>query len=308
VPRAGDEPPAWYDVTWNDLGDGPEARKMHFATPVDAAVRAESTMRDVVQTLAKTFAHLPIGLAIFDRNRRLALFNPALTDLSGLPAGFLGDRPTLAAFLDELRNRQVMAEPKDYKGWRQMITHLEAEASRGTFAETWSLPDGRTFRVTGRPHPEGAIAFLFEDITDEIALTRRFRKDLQLGQAILDEMPIALAVFSRSGTMTLANAAFVRLWDVDPATTLGEVSVVDCVRRWIEAGQPSPAWGEVRDFVTSIGDRSAWTADVVRADGIRFEMRCTPLPAGDTLVAFAEIPGQPARVGPEVGVTRILRA
>ena len=68
---------------------------MMFALPADAAVRAERSLREFVQTLTKTFADLPIGLAIFDQSRKLQLFNPSLIDLTRLPTGFLTARPTL---------------------------------------------------------------------------------------------------------------------------------------------------------------------------------------------------------------------
>jgi hypothetical protein len=42
---------------------------------------------------------------------------------------------------------------------------LEEEAASGLFEETWSLPGGQTYRVIGRPHPNGALAFMFEDIS-----------------------------------------------------------------------------------------------------------------------------------------------
>jgi len=51
--------------------------------------------RNFVQTLTKTFAQLSIGLAIFNRERQLVLFNPALIDLTALPADFLTGRPHL---------------------------------------------------------------------------------------------------------------------------------------------------------------------------------------------------------------------
>ena len=40
------------------------------------------------------------------------------------------------------------------------------------------LPNGLTYRVRGRPHPNGALAFLFENISAEISLTRKFRTKL----------------------------------------------------------------------------------------------------------------------------------
>lgn len=72
---------------------------IYHAVDVNAVVKSEIAQRNFVQTLAKTFAQLSIGLAIFDRNGQLALFNPALIDLTELPAEFLSGRPTLFVLL-----------------------------------------------------------------------------------------------------------------------------------------------------------------------------------------------------------------
>ncbi len=70
----------WFEVS--GLASGDEV--MAYALPADRLAQAEATLRDFMQTLTKTFAQLPIGLAIFDRSRVLQLFNPALLDLTGL--------------------------------------------------------------------------------------------------------------------------------------------------------------------------------------------------------------------------------
>ena len=58
-------------VSWFDLVSMPEndGRRV-YALRADSAVQAETTLRDFMQTLTKTFAHLPIGLAIFDSRRQ----------------------------------------------------------------------------------------------------------------------------------------------------------------------------------------------------------------------------------------------
>ena len=80
---------AWYDLNMVAETEG----RLVFALPADAAVQAETGLRDFMQTLTKTFAHLHVGLAIFDHQRQLQLFNPALLDLTGLPVDFLSMRP-----------------------------------------------------------------------------------------------------------------------------------------------------------------------------------------------------------------------
>jgi len=278
--------PAWYDLHTFAQPVG----TLHFAFPADATVRAERTLREFVQTLTKTFADLPIGLAIFNRQRQLQLFNPALIDLTQLGGGFLSGRPTLYAFLDRLREARMMPEPKDYRSWRQQMTALEQASAAGQHSETWQLPGGQTYRVTGRPHPDGAVAFLFEDITSEISLTRRFRAELELGQEVLDAMDEAVAVFLPSGDLVTANAAYAQLWGVEPGSSLERFTVSDAIALWQARCGASPVWAELREAAARLSGRSGWRAEIELAGGQRLACRLAPLSAGATLVGFRPLP------------------
>lgn len=273
---------AWFDLTYKQANES----TFYFATPADMAVRAETSLKEFVQTLTKTFAHLSIGLAVFDKTRQLALFNPALTDLTKLPVDFLSARPTLFSLLDRLRENQMMPEPKDYKSWRHQMTALEEAAIDGTYEETWTLPSGQTYRVNGRPHPDGAVALLFEDISAEISLTRNFREELEVGQSVLDSFEEAIVVFSSSGLITISNSAYVDLWGVDPSTTFGEMSIVDATRCWQEICDPTNLWDHLKEFVSSPGKRSEWLGEATLDDGRVIVCKFTPLAAGATMVSF----------------------
>ncbi|MFV2001799.1 MAG: PAS-domain containing protein [Paracoccaceae bacterium] len=278
----GEAEPRWFECFATRLGE----ETLYTAIAADKVVKAEIALRDFVQTLTKTFAHLTIGLAIFDKQRRLALFNPALTDLTMLPPDFLSARPTLRAVLDRLREKKMLPEPKDYRSWRQQLYELETAAANGTYEETWSLASGQTYRVTGRPHPDGAVAFLFEDISAEISLTRRFRAELETGQAAIDAMDEAIAVFSPSGILTLSNAAYARLWSVDPGEIIGNFSIVDATRAWAEKCAPTPVWGDAREYVGAIGERVEWDCNVRLNDGRGVICRFKPISGGATLAGF----------------------
>lgn len=258
-----------------------------YALPADGAVRAEQALRAFVQTLTKTFAHLPIGLAIFDDQRRLQLFNPALTDLTTLPVSFLSARPTLFGFLDAMRARQMIPEPKDYKSWRHRIAALEAEAAAGQFQETWSLPSGLTYRVLGRPHPEGALALMFEDISDEISRARAFRADLELGQSVIDTMNEAIAVFSPAGAVVMSNAAYAELWSHDPAQTLADMGITASAALWRDRCAPDPVWAKAESFVLEPGAREPWQCHARLLDGRALRCRFVPLAGGATLAGFS---------------------
>ena len=274
---------------WFECHSGPSGDETLFtAIDANAAVAAETQLKEFMQTLTKTFAHLTIGLAIFDRGRRLALFNPALTDLTSLPVDFLTGRPTLVSFLDRLRDRRMIPEPKDYGSWRGEIAALEAAAADGTYVRTWTLPNGRTYRVTGRPHPDGAIAFLFEDISTEMSLTRRFRSELELGQAVVDMIDDAIAVFAPNGVLTMTNRAYADLWGLGEDDAAHDLSLAEVTDAWKQKCAPTPVWQDLCAFVLSHSDRSEWNGMVRHLDGRGVSFLCCPMPGGSTMVKFTQ--------------------
>ena len=277
--------PAWYDITSFPHGDD----TIFYGLDVAPIVLAETTQRNFVQTLSKTFAQLSTGLAIFDRHMQLVLFNPALIDLTALPADFLSARPNLLSFFDRLRDGQVMPEPKDYSSWRDKMTAMVAAANEGSYAETWTLPSGSTYQVSGRPHPDGAVAFLFEDISAEVSLTRRFRSDLELNQGILDELEDAIAVFSATGTLTVTNATYRKLWQMDDEASLGETTILDAMRNWQNRAGPSTLWGELRDFILGRENRAVWNAQIQLPENTSYTCMVHPILNGATLLRMSPV-------------------
>jgi PAS domain-containing protein len=272
----------WFDCQATSLGGD----TFYAAVDANAAVQAEGKLLETRQSFARTFAELAIGLAIFDRGRQLVIFNPALTDLTGLAPDFLAAKPTLFGFLDKLRERHMTPEPRDYPSWRRGIVDLEAAAVEGCYSETWSLPNGSTYRVIGRPHPDGAIAFLFEDVSAEVSLTRRFRSELEIGHSALDAIEDPIAIFSPGGILILANEAYGEVWGDDPETSLTEIDIGQATRRWMEKTAPTPVWGDVREFVTRAADRSDWASDVRLRDGRLMTCRVSPIAGGSTMLRF----------------------
>jgi PAS domain-containing protein len=284
---------------WFDLSRVPVGTEiLNYAIPANATVEAETALREFMQTLTKTFADLPIGLAIFDRARVLQLFNPALAELTALQPEFLISRPTLSLVLDAMRAKAMIPEPKDYRSWRKQVMRVEEEASSGHFEETWSLPGGQTYRVIGRPHPNGALAFMFEDISTEMTRTRRYRADLELGQSVIDAVDDAVAVFSQAGQLVMSNRAYAQLWNHDPAVLLSDAGIGTLGAWWRENSAPSLLWDDATSFVTAYGDRSPWEGEIRLLDGRTVICRFRPLEGGATLVTFSRgaVIGPPLRL------------
>ncbi len=275
----------WFDLT---VVEHPEGH-LCYAVDINAIVAAETTQRKFVQTMTKTFAQLSIGLAIFDRNRQLALFNPALIDLTTLPPDFLSCRPSLSSFFDRLRDQHMMPEPKNYRSWRSQMNDLLEAAKDGNYQETWSLPSGSVYSVSGRPHPDGAVAFLFEDITAEITLTRRFRSEMDLMQSVLDKLADAIAVFGDDGTLAFTNRAYKKLWGDTGEVGFKPDSVLDMTRTWQEQCAATPIFGEIRDFVEMRDNRTDWSSDLRLRNGTNLTCIVSPMQNGATIVRFTMV-------------------
>ncbi len=273
---------AWFDMLTQPEGDD----LVCYALPIDAAVAAETNLRDFMQTLSKTFAQLPIGLAIFDKDRILQIFNPALMELTTLQPDFLSRKPSMLQVLDAMRDRNLLPEPKDYTSWRRQIVEMERAAASGLFQENWALPDGQTFRVTGRPHPNGGLALMIEDISTEMQRSRRYRSDLEISQSVIDQMEDAIVVFNQSGQLMWSNAAYARLWGHDPATTLDEVTIRNVTTQWTARSAPTPLWRELDEYIHTVGLRQPWAKELRLTDGRLMYCSVAPVAAGATMVAF----------------------
>ena len=280
----------WFEIAEYRVGEN----RLFFASSADATQHAEASLNSFMQILTKTFAQLPIGLAIFDVQRKLQLFNPALADLTGLPVDFLTARPSLLSVLDALRERKMLPEPKDYRSWRRQVVEMEKAAASGRYEETWALSDGQTFRVIGRPHPNGALSLMIEDISTEVMRTRRYRADLELGQSVIDQMDTALAVFSPAGHLVMSNLAYANLWAHNPAEALERCTLRTLTAHWRTTTVPSGLWAEFEDYVATIGDRVSWNATARLLDGRMLACTFSPLAGGATLAAFRPQPSAEA--------------
>ncbi|MBC2836018.1 PAS domain-containing protein [Paragemmobacter straminiformis] len=273
----------WYEVMAQQSGGG----RMFAAVPMDAAVRAESALRDFRNTMGDTFAQLALGLGLFDAAGRLQMFNPAFGELAGVPVDFLLRRPHLGALLDALRDRGMLPEPKDWRGWRQMM--LELPSGSTTYEEVWGLAGGVTYRATLRPQAKGAFALLLEDISTEMSRSQRYRADMELSQAVIDTLDEAIAVFAGTGQLVLSNAAYAELWGHDPGAMIGEGSIRRIAAHWREVSAPTPLWSEIEEFIGTTGLRDGWRAEARLRDGRLIACRIAPIREGATLAAFRPV-------------------
>lgn len=283
----GGERTVWFDILTRPA---PEGGTLAFALPADKVVATEDALHRFVSTLTETFAHLSVGLAVFDSDRRLHIFNPALSDLTGIKPSWLATQPSLTEVFDRLRERRIMPVQPNFEQFRANVARIEAGATAGDLSETWIQPTGRTFRISGRPHPKNSVAIMVEDISDSVTLERQYRSEIKLGQSALDCVSDAVAIFDPAGRMTFANRAFAQLWELPEDWQKSGMTVQTLTTHCDTRTGASPVWTHLRESSTAAGERSGWQDDVTLLRGEKRQSaiaRVEPMPNGSTLVVFA---------------------
>ncbi|MEL6766477.1 MAG: PAS-domain containing protein [Pseudomonadota bacterium] len=260
-----------------------------IATDATVAAQAERTLSRFVQTMTETFAHLTAGLAIFDRNQKLVLFNPAFAQMLQLDPAWLANRPSLRDAIDALRTKRRIPELMDFHAWRERLLSLFDNPERVDFDEVWHLADGSNIKVIARPHPHGSLAFVFDDISDRVRLEQRYRQSIDLQEATLDRLDEALVVFGTNGRLQIVNDAFHEIFGTDPATVrpgrhAREIMAI-CAGLTVEA----ETWDQVAGFITAADAREPFSEALTLGSNRRLRLRVAPLPGGGTMLVAADV-------------------
>ena len=267
-----------------------DSSRIGFATDAGTAASAERTLTRFVQTMTETFAHLTVGLAIFDRNQTLALFNPALVQMWQVEPAWLARRPSLRDIIDELRATRRLPELQDFHKWRTRLIELFENTEAADYEELWHLADGSNIRVLARPHPHGSLAFIFDDVTERMRLEQRYRHSIDLlRRATLDRLTEGIAVFGANGLLQFVNQAFHEIWGTDSETVYAAMHARQLVTLCEEMTMEPEVWHRLHGYITGEENRRAWTARLTMGSHRVLTARFAPLPDGSTMAVFADI-------------------
>ncbi len=260
-----------------------------FAVDAKQAAAAERTLTRFIQTMTETFAHLNVGLAIFDQNQTLALFNPALVNMWQLEPAWLARRPALREILDSLRSTRRIPDLRDYHGFRSRLLSLFDDPDTADYEDLWNLADGSTLRVLGRPHPHGSLALIFDDVTERMRLEQRNRNMDDLITSTLDRLHEGLAVFAPDGRLQFVNRAFHEIWDVNEAQIRLGTHVRDVADLFSRLCVDAAIWDRAVTYATGEANRQIWTGRVSLGSGRVLAARFAPMPDGSTLAGFTDV-------------------
>jgi signal transduction histidine kinase len=268
------------------LGD---AGVIGTAVDVTELASAEARLQTHVDAHADTLDKLTTAVAIFGRDQKLAFHNRAFSRLWGLPESFLDKHPSDSEILDRLRETRKLPEQRDWQGWkRERLARYEA--GRGANGEEqWHLPHGQTISVITQPHPSGGLTYMYEDVSERLALESSYQTAQKVQSATLDILKEGVAVFGPDGRLKFFNAAFARAWDLTEDELKREPHVREiagiAAERFGEAG----VWDKLTSGVVSGMAQKRDLGEVERSDRTILSVAQSPLPDGASLITFADV-------------------
>ncbi|MGH6867165.1 MAG: ATP-binding protein [Methyloceanibacter sp.] len=257
-------------------------------TEASASEKSRQEAKPSVEARFLSFDRLPTAFAVFDKRQRLTHFNQAYVKLWQLDPEWLGTRPRDGEILDRLRQARRLEERADYQEWKR--AWLSAYGANMQVEDRWHLPDGRMLHVIADSDGEGGITYLYENVTERIALESRYNALIQVQRETLDTLREGVAVFAADGRLRLYNSAFATIWELNARQLDSEPHIED-ITAWCSPLYNAPdEWERTKAAVTAIvAERVPYESQFDRPDGSVLACAALPLPDGGTLLTYEDV-------------------
>ncbi|MGB7334811.1 MAG: ATP-binding protein [Salaquimonas sp.] len=247
-----------------------------------------TTLKHVIASHQQTFDHLGTAIAIFDENQKLQFYNSSFQQLWQLNASDLEGQPSNSHMLDTLRNTNRLPEQPDWKRWKEQ--QLSIYRSTETRDENWHLPDGRTLRVIVNPQNQGGASWVFENVTEELALKSNYNSLVRVQGETLDHLNEAVAVFGSDGKVRLTNPAFQKLWKFNGPQEVEGFHVKEISKTIKSALETQESWETICLGITGVeDDRNDLNGRLELNSGAIFDYHLVFLPEGQSMLTLADM-------------------
>ena len=250
---------------------------------------AEGELARHVNAHGQVLESIQAAVAIYGPDKRLSFFNAAFARLWGIEEEWLAGEPSLDELLERLRERRRVPEYADFRAFkRQQLAMFTSLIEPQT--ELMHRPDDRTLSVSVSPHPLGGLIFVYEDVTDSLALERSYNTLIEVQRETLDNLFEGIAVFGSDGRLKLYNPAYRTIWGLAEADLAGEPHVADIVEKTREFYEDGGDWPAMRDqIIAEVTAQSQSSGPLDRRDGSVLQRATVLLPDGNVLLTYLDV-------------------
>ncbi|MFM7345617.1 MAG: PAS-domain containing protein, partial [Tagaea sp.] len=238
---------------------------------------------------------LPAGIAILDRDLRVAAFNAAYPRVMGLPEGFVRIGDPIGKIVRHLAG---LAETDPEAARDAAATRLAAFETRRGFVYRRPLHDGRWVEVVSTMLPDGGQVVLHLDATESQSKVAELAGRVAAREAetrllrAIDGLSTGVCLYDADDRILLCNAAYGRILQlpagVGPGSTFREVleAQIDSGVAHL-GGLPREVWLDARLHQHALpGDK---TFETPANDGRTLQFRDQRLPDGGHALTVTDV-------------------
>ena len=260
-----------------------------FAVDQTDLESAEGELARHVNAHGQVLESIQAAVAIYGADKRLNFFNAAFVRLWGIEEEWLAGEPSLDELLERLRERRRVPEYADFRAFkRQQLAMFTSLIEPQT--ELMHRPDDRTLSVSVSPHPLGGLIFVYEDVTDRLALERSYNTLIEVQRETLNNLFEGIAVFGSDGRLKLHNPAYRTIWGLAEADLTGEPHVSDIVEKTRDFYEDGGDWPAIRgQIIAEVTAQSHSSGSLDRRDGSVLQRATVLLPDGNVLLTYLDV-------------------
>jgi signal transduction histidine kinase len=251
---------------------------------------AEAELWRHVNAHAEVLENIRASVAIYGPDKRLKFFNAAFASMWGIVEDWLAAQPSFEEVLERLREARRLPEAADFRAFKCEQLGLFTSVIRPQ-QDLLHLPDGRTLLLSISPHPFGGLTFVYEDVSDRLALERSCNTLTQVRRATLDHLFEGIAVYGSDGRLKLHNPAYLEIWALSEADVAGEPhigEILEKTRALLDDG--GDEWPTRKErLISKITAHAQASGAVYRSDGSMLQEATVPLPDGNVLVTYLDV-------------------
>ena len=250
---------------------------------------AEAELSRHVNAHAVVLETIRASVAIYGPDKRLKFFNAAFASMWGIAEGWLAAQPSFEEVLERLREARCLPEAADFRAFKCEQLGLFTSVMRPQ-QDLLHLPDGRTLLLSISPHPFGGLTFVYEDVSDRLALERSCNTLTKVRRATLDHLFEGIAVYGSDGRLKLHNPAYLALWELSEDDVVGEPHIGEILEKTRTLLDNAGDWDARKGrTISKITAQAPASGPVYRTDGSMLQEATVPLPDGNVLVTYLDV-------------------
>ena len=242
-----------------------------------------------VNANAEVLEAIRASVTIYGPDKKLIFFNSAFASMWGLAEDWLAAQPSFEDVLERLRQGRCLPETADFRAFKSEQLRLFTSVIRPQ-QDLLHLPDGRTLLLSISPHPFGGLTFVYEDVSDRLALERSCNTSNKVRRATLDHLFEAIAVYGSDGRLKLHNPAYLALWELSQDDVAGEPHIGEIIEKTRALLDDGGDWSARKErSISKVITHALASGLVHRADGSILQEATVPLPDGDVLLTYLDV-------------------